>query len=451
MFEVTLVMLLIIVLSIRKMNIVLVLTLASIILGFLAHMDILSMIETYSHGIMNGAEIALSYALLGGFAALISYSGVTEYIVMQVIEKLNLSSTKKHKIIVKIILIMILTTLSMMSQNLIPIHIAFIPIVIPPMLSLFNELQMNRKLIAVILTFGLTFPYMLFPFGFGQIYHKTIQRAFIDQDVTIPFNEIFYAMLYPALGMLIGLVISVFVYNKDRKYRKAFEGGYNQNKVNHKFNNNNNKSKPFKKYDIVVILIAIISMLIVQLYTDSMIFGALCGILSYFLFYIKQWSLLDSKVIEGMQTMAYISMIMLSANGFSHVLTESGKVKEAVNEIGKLENSPDSLVIFVMLIIGLVITLGIGSSFATIPIIGSIFIPLGLELELSLTSLLIIVGTAGALGDAGSPSSDSTLGPTAGLNMDGQHDHINDTCIPTFIYLAIPLFIFGWVSAVIFA
>ena len=192
-------------------------------------------------------------------------------------------------------------------------------------------------------------------------------------------------------------------------------------------------------------------MLIVQLYTDSMIFGALCGILSYFLFYINQWSILDSKVIEGMQTMAYISMIMLSANGFSHVLTESGKVKEAVNEIGKLENSPDSLVIFVMLIIGLVITLGIGSSFATIPIIGSIFIPLGLELELSLTSLLIIVGTAGALGDAGSPSSDSTLGPTAGLNMDGQHDHINDTCIPTFIYLAIPLFIFGWVSAVIFA
>ena len=41
---------------------------------------------------------------------------------------------------------------------------------------------------------------------------------------------------------------------------------------------------------------------------------------------------------------------------------------------------------------------------------------------------IAIIGTAGALGDAGSPASDSTLGPTSGLNADGQHHHIWDTC-----------------------
>ena len=54
-----------------------------------------------------------------------------------------------------------------------------------------------------------------------------------------------------------------------------------------------------------------------------------------------------------------------------------------------------------------------------------------------------IIGTAGALGDAGSPASDSTLGPTMGLNVDGQHDHMRDSVIPTFIHYNIPLFIAG--------
>ena len=60
-----------------------------------------------------------------------------------------------------------------------------------------------------------------------------------------------------------------------------------------------------------------------------------------------------------------------------------------------------------------------------------------------------IVGTAGALGDAGSPASDSTLGPTSGLNVDGQHNHIWDTVVPTFLHYNLPLLAFGWVAAMV--
>ena len=60
-----------------------------------------------------------------------------------------------------------------------------------------------------------------------------------------------------------------------------------------------------------------------------------------------------------------------------------------------------------------------------------------------------IIGTAGALGDAGSPASDSTLGPTAGLNVDGQHDHMRDTVLPTFIHYNLPLMVFGWIAAMV--
>jgi predicted histidine transporter YuiF (NhaC family) len=39
------------------------------------------------------------------------------------------------------------------------------------------------------------------------------------------------------------------------------------------------------------------------------------------------------------------------------------------------------------------------------------------------------------------------LGPTSGLNADGQHNHIWDTCVPTFIHYNIPLIIFGLIGA----
>lgn len=60
-----------------------------------------------------------------------------------------------------------------------------------------------------------------------------------------------------------------------------------------------------------------------------------------------------------------------------------------------------------------------------------------------------LVGLAGALGDAGSPASDSTLGPTSGPNADGQYDHIWDTCVPTFLHCNIPLIIFGVIATLI--
>lgn len=46
--------------------------------------------------------------------------------------------------------------------------------------------------------------------------------------------------------------------------------------------------------------------------------------------------------------------------------------------------------------------MGIGSSFSTVPIIATLFVPLCLELNFSVMATAALVGTAGALGDAGS-------------------------------------------------
>src|SRR5690606_17485464 len=121
----------------------------------------------------------------------------------------------------------------------------------------------------------------------------------------------------------------------------------------------------------------------------------------------------DSLLTQGMQMMAFIGFVMIAASGFASVLAETGDVDELVKSSANLIGDHKSLAALLMLIVGLLVTMGIGSSFSTIPIIATIFVPLCLELGFSPLATISLVGTAAALGDAGSPASDSTLGPTA--------------------------------------
>jgi len=130
-------------------------------------------------------------------------------------------------------------------------------------------------------------------------------------------------------------------------------------------------------------------------------------------------------------------------------MNATGDIEKLVSSLTEITNGHKLITIIAMYIVGLIVTLGIGSSFATIPIIAALFIPLGSSLGLDNMALIALVGTAAALGDSGSPASDSTLGPTAGLNVDGQHDHIRDTCIPNFLFYNVPLMIFGTIAAMV--
>lgn len=103
-----------------------------------------------------------------------------------------------------------------------------------------------------------------------------------------------------------------------------------------------------------------------------------------------------------------------------------------------------------LLLTGLFVTMGIGTSFGTIPILAVLFVPVFIKLGFTPPEAIVVLSAAAALGDAGSPASDTTLGPTAGLNADGQHNHIYDTCIPTFLHYNIPLIIFAIIGVIVF-
>ena len=428
--------LIMLVLSLFRVNVVLSLTGGAIVGGLTGGLSLETTIEVFTNGLGGSAEVALSYALLGGFAIAISKTGLPNLLVESILNIVKKNGDTKGKLYSKVLIVLALLLMACLSQNVIPIHIAFIPILIPPMLKLLNELQIDRRLIASVLTFGLTAPYILLPVGFGKIFHDLLATNMESGGLAIDTNDIPVAMLIPTFGLVVGLIIAIFFsYRKKREY------------VTHDIVKL--EESTYSKADIYFAILSIVGALAAQLIFDSMIIGAVAGIAILYISRSVKWSEADELLTEGMKMMAFIGFVMLSAFGFADVLKETGDVDALVQQAAEMIGGSQALAALLMLIVGLLVTMGIGSSFSTIPIIATIFVPLAMELGFSQMATIALVGTAAALGDAGSPASDSTLGPTAGLNADAQHNHIWDTCVPTFIHYNIPLIIFGWIAAMV--
>lgn len=71
------VVILMIVLCLYRLNVVISLLISTLVGDLILGMSTEKVISVFGENIVDGAEVALSYVLLGGFMALISYSGTT--------------------------------------------------------------------------------------------------------------------------------------------------------------------------------------------------------------------------------------------------------------------------------------------------------------------------------------------------------------------------------------
>lgn len=430
--------LIMLILSLSRVHVVLALAIGALVGGLVGGLGFEHTISTFNDGLGGGATVALSYALLGAFAVAIARTGLPDVMVQFVIRLVGKNNDSRKAALSKALIFFILTIVACFSQNVVPIHIAFIPILIPPILQILNELGVDRRAIATILTFGLTAPYIFLPYGFGKIFHEIIADNMNENELTVTLSDIPTAMALPTLGLVLGLLVALLItYRKKRQYESKPVLGVSDTK------------QQYTVWSVYAAGAAIIITLIIQSVFESMIIAALSGLIVLFASRSLKWKEADGVVTEGMKMMAFIGFVMLTASGFAAVIRETGHVDLLVNQATTIIGDNRAAAAFLMLIIGLFITMGIGSSFATIPIIATLFVPLGVAAGFSPLAIIALIGTAGALGDAGAPASDSTLGPTAGLNADGQHNHIWDTCVPTFLHFNIPLFIFGWLAAMV--
>ncbi len=415
------------VLSLLRLNVMLSMISATLIAGLMGGLGITESFNVMIDGMKGNLNIALSYILLGALAVAIAKSNLIKVALSKLI---GLMDYKRSTFC------FLIAFIACFSQNLVPVHIAFIPILIPPLLHLMNRLELDRRAVACALTFGLQAPYLVLPVGFGLIFQTTILEQLKANGVSTTIAQITGVMWIAGLAMVVGLLLAVLtLYKKPRHYKEK------------SFNIENYASLKLNYHDYLT-FIGIIVAFVIQLATDSMPLAAFLALAIILLGRGIKFKETDSLMDDSVKMMAFIAFVMLVASGFGEVLQKVHAIEGLVNAItsvvqGKLLGA------FLMLVVGLFITMGIGTSFGTIPIIAVFYVPLCTKLGFSIESTILLIGIAAALGDAGSPASDSTMGPTCGLNADNQHNHIYDTCVPTFLVYNLPLIVFGVLGALL--
>ncbi len=415
------------VLSLLRLNVMLSMISATLIAGIMGGLGLTESFNAMIDGMKGNLNIALSYILLGALAVAIAKSNLIKVALSKLIGLMNYKRST---------FCFLIAFIACFSQNLVPVHIAFIPILIPPLLHLMNRLELDRRAIACALTFGLQAPYLVLPVGFGLIFQTTILEQLKANGVSTTIAQITGVMWIAGLAMVVGLLLAVLtLYKKPRHYKEK------------SFNIENYESLQLNYHDYLT-FIGIIVAFVIQLATDSMPLAAFLALAIILLGRGIKFKETDSLMDDSVKMMAFIAFVMLVASGFGEVLQKVHAIEGLVNAItsvvqGKLLGA------FLMLVVGLFITMGIGTSFGTIPIIAVFYVPLCAKLGFSAESTILLIGIAAALGDAGSPASDSTMGPTCGLNADNQHNHIYDTCVPTFLVYNLPLIVFGVVGALL--
>ncbi|MCQ2873267.1 Na+/H+ antiporter family protein [Helicobacter pylori] len=415
------------VLSLLRLNVMLSMISATLIAGLMGGLGITESFNVMIDGMKGNLNIALSYILLGALAVAIAKSNLIKVALNKLI---GLMDYKRSTFC------FLIAFIACFSQNLVPVHIAFIPILIPPLLHLMNRLELDRRAVACALTFGLQAPYLVLPVGFGLIFQTTILEQLKANGVSTTIAQITGVMWIAGLAMVVGLFLAVLtLYKKPRRYKEK------------SFNIEDYASLQLNYHDYLT-FIGIIVAFVIQLATDSMPLAAFLALAIILLGRGIKFKETDSLMDDSVKMMAFIAFVMLVASGFGEVLQKVHAIDGLVNAITSIIQGK-FLGAFLMLVVGLFITMGIGTSFGTIPIIAVFYVPLCAKLGFSIESTILLIGIAAALGDAGSPASDSTMGPTCGLNADNQHNHIYDTCVPTFLVYNLPLIVFGVVGALL--
>ena len=105
-----------VVLSLCRVNVIVAIIIAALTAGMMSGLSLVESVELLVSGMGGQANTALSYILLGAFAVAISYTGITTLLVNYLIRILTGKKT---------MLVLVIAGVASLSQNLVPVHIAF--------------------------------------------------------------------------------------------------------------------------------------------------------------------------------------------------------------------------------------------------------------------------------------------------------------------------------------
>lgn len=441
---VVLAILVMVTLCLIKVPVIVALISAALIGGLQAGLGVEKTLAGFNDNLLTGAQVGLTYVMIGALAVALSRSGLLEVFARWVADKTSADEAAVGSG-AKWGLFGLFVVVSLLSQNLVPVHIAFIPILLPPLLGVLNRLRVDRRAVAAILACSMSAAYLLLPTGFGAIYLNEILLANVNEfggphGIEATADMAWKAMFWPVMGLVAGMLTAVFItYRRPRDYPQPPAGGMTPAL--------DDSAPSVRPFPLLMTLVAVVVALVFQIAFDSLLVGAMIGFLILTLSGVFRWKEQDDVFTQGVLMMSQIAIIITVASGFAGLLSTTGEIDPLISSVAGFIGDNTAFGVFLMLFVGLFITIGFGDSFASVPILAPIYIPLALELGLDPLATVCLLGASAALGDAGSPASTISLGVTSGLAADGHHDHIRDTVIPTFLHCNVGMLLFAGIAA----
>lgn len=423
------------VLCVLHVNVYLAIIIAAVICGLMGGAPLTEIISLFASGISSHGENAIIFIILAAIASAIVASGMSDAMAPRVSKILG---QRPWLLLVGLIII------AALCETVITFGATFVFIIIPPLLTVFNRYSVDRRKVATAIMCGLQIGYVCIPIGYGAVFQDMVAGVMSDCGIEITYLEV-AATTWPIfLAMVVAAVVVAVIYRKPRTYTPvpgitapAETDGAQTDEL------------PPWEFKHTMGIVAAFATPVVQLITGSIVLGGLTALALILIFRVASIKSLDEHIYKGMKDVAAVVFVMAAGTGYANVSNTYGDVNGLVNSIVNMLGSSKLVGAFAMLVLGLIVNLGIGTSWGTVPIVGIIMVPMGLQMGFSVPAISMLICAAAVLGDAGSPASDQALLPTATLNLDGQHDHIWDTCVPSFICCNVPIIVLGTICACI--
>lgn len=423
------------VLCVLHVNVYLAIIIAAVICGLMGGAPLTEIISLFASGISSHGENAIIFIILAAIASAIVASGMSDAMPPRVSKILG---QRPWLLLVGLIII------AALCETVITFGATFVFIIIPPLLTVFNRYSVDRRKVATAIMCGLQIGYVCIPIGYGAVFQDMVAGVMSDCGIEITYLEVAVTTWPIFLAMVVAAVVVAVVYRKPRTYTPvpgitapAETDGAQTDEL------------PPWEFKHTMGIVAAFATPVVQLITGSIVLGGLTALALILIFRVASIKSLDEHIYKGMKDVAAVVFVMAAGTGYANVSNAYGDVNGLVNSIVNMLGSSKLVGAFAMLVLGLIVTLGIGTSWGTVPIVGIIMVPMGLQMGFSVPAISMLICAAAVLGDAGSPASDQALLPTATLNLDGQHDHIWDTCVPSFICCNVPIIVLGTICACI--
>ena len=382
----------------------------------------------FINGMGNNNEIVYGLLVMGMLGVLMQEYRMGEVLV----PRLSRLIGKKIWLIPIVVCIM-----AILSETVVLIYVTFVPIFIPPFMALFNKYKTDRRMLATVINAGLQIGYVCIPVGIGVVYMGIVQNAIIDNGLDVELSQVFPANIPILIALIVAVIAAIVIFRKPRDYGEVADAELDVPTA----------EVPRMRFQHWMILASMLVIVVVLFITSNIPLSATAGIAFLILTGVIRPSKLSNHFAASVKEMAYGCVVLMAAGGFGSVTREIGNLDSLVAAVSNMLGGSQFFGALIMLLLGLGVTMGIGTSFGTVPIVATILVPLGLNLGMSPAAIIMLVAAAGALGDSGSPASENTLVCSSVFNSDGKHDHIKDTCIPAFLCVNIPIVVICTIAA----